>query len=332
MKLLFIGGTGRISAAITQLSIQQGHQVYLLNRGQKGAVPPGAIHLQGDIHDPGHVASLIKDLHFDVVANFINYVPSHIQRDIDLFKDKAHQYIFISSASAYQRPFSNYKITESTPLYNRHWQYSRDKIACENMLMDTYRASGFPVTIVRPSHTYDRHVVPVSIYGQNGQWQVLSRILQGRPVLVHGDGQSLWTVTHADDFAKGFVGLMGNPRAIGEAVHITADEVLTWDQIYNQIGQALGKAPHIYHVSTDFLIALDPEREGALLGDKAYSVVFDNSKIKDLVPGFVATIPFHQGVRWAVDNYLAHPAMQKADPDFDNFTDGVIARLERAKG
>ncbi|MCL1788399.1 MAG: SDR family oxidoreductase [Defluviitaleaceae bacterium] len=330
MKLLFIGGTGRISAAITNLCVANGHQVYLLNRGVRGIVD-GAVHLQGDINDEAHVASLIKGHTFDVVANFINYTPAQVARDIRLFAGRTAQYVFISSTAAYQKPLSHYKITESTPLANPFWQYARDKIACENLLMDEYRQSGFPVTIVRPSHTYDRNVVPVSVYGEKGQWQVLQRMLDGKPVLVHGDGLSLWTLTHTDDFAKGFAGLLGNAHALGEAVHITSDESLTWNQIYMLIGRALGVTPQIYHVSSDFLIAANPAYQGNLLGDKAYSVVFDNSKIKRLVPGFCAGIRFDTGVKWAVDNYLAKPEMQVRDPAFDLFCDRVVAACEGAK-
>jgi len=330
MKLLFIGGTGRISAAITKHCVGMGHQVYLLNRGVNGIIE-GATHLQGDINDQGHVTELIKNHTFDVVANFINYTPEQIERDIRLFAGRTGQYVFISSTAAYQKPMAYYKITESTPLANPYWQYARDKIACENRLMDEYRRSGFPVTIVRPSHTYDRNVVPVSIYGANGQWQVLKRILESKPVLVHGDGLSLWTVTHSDDFAKGFIGLLGNIHAIGEAIHITSDETLTWNQIYALIGKALGVEPNIYHIASDLLIAMNPGYEGNLLGDKSYSVVFDNSKIKRLVPDYCATIRFDTGVKWSVENYLSKPEMQTDDPEFDRFTDKVIHACERMK-
>jgi len=330
MKLLFIGGTGRISAAITKLCIQMGHQVYLLNRGNKG-ITDGAIHLQGDINNEALVSELIKGHIFDVVANFINYTPDQVERDIRLFAGCAKQYVFISTTAAYQKPLAHYQVTESTPLANPYWQYARDKIACENRLMDEYRNTGFPVTIVRPSHTYDRNVVPVSIYGKNGQWQVLKRIMENKPVLVHGDGLSLWTVTHSDDFAKGFVGLLGNIHAIGEAVHITSDESLTWNQIYKLIGDALGVTAKPYHVASDFLIALDPEREGALLGDKSNSIIFDNSKLKRLVPDYCATIRFDMGVKWSVETYLKNPEIQKDDPEFDRFTDAVILACERAK-
>jgi len=329
LKLLFIGGTGRISTAITKRCIELGHQVYLLNRGVKGKID-GAIHLQGDINDEAHVAGLIKNHTFDAVANFINYTPDQIERDIRLFTGRTGQYIFISSTATYQKPFSHYKITESTPLANPFWQYAKDKIACESRLMEEYR-NGFPITIVRPSHTYDRNVVPVSVYGANGQWQVLKRMLEGKPVLVHGDGLSLWTLTHSDDFAKGFVGLLGNIKALGEAVHITSDESLTWNQIYVAIGRALGVEAKTYHVASDILIAANPDYEGNLLGDKAYSVVFDNSKIKRLVPDYCATIRFDTGVRWAVENYLNKPAMQRDDPEFDRFTDRVIEACEGAK-
>jgi len=331
LKLLFIGGTGRISAAITKRCVALGHHVYLLNRGNKSTIE-GAIHLQGDINDETHVASLIKSHgDFDAVANFINYTPEQVERDIRLFKGRTGQYLFISSTAAYQKPFSHYKVTESTPLHNPYWQYARDKIACEARLMEEYR-NGFPITIVRPSHTYDSNVVPVSVYGANGQWQVLKRMLENKPVLVHGDGLSLWTLTHSDDFAIGFTGLLGNIQALGEAVHITSDESLTWDQIYTAIGNALGVKAKPYHVASQMLIAANPGWEGNLLGDKAYSVVFDNSKIKRLVPEYKAVIRFDTGVRRSVETYLANPkTMQLEDQEFDRLTENVIAACESVK-
>ena len=323
MKLLFIGGTGRISESITKLCIQQGHDVYLLNRGNR-ALPPGAHHLQGDISDENAVAALIKDHYFDAVANFINYTTDQIDRDIRLFAGKTNQYVFISSASAYKKPIAHCLITESTPLYNPHWQYSRDKVACEERLVQEYRERDFPITIVRPSHTYDRNSIPIGVYGSNGNWQVLKRMLEGKPVIVHGDGSSLWTLTHSEDFAKAFAGLLGNIHAIGEAVHITSDEVLTWDQIHMLIGRALGVEAKLHHVTSDYLVALEPHRAGPLWGDKNQCAIFDNSKIKRLVPDYCATIRFDTGVKWSVETFLKNPALQKEDPDFDAFTEKVI--------
>ena len=323
MKLLFIGGTGRISESITKLCIQLGHEVYLLNRGNR-ALPTGALHLQGDINDESSVAPLIKNHQFDAVANFINYTPDQVERDIRLFAGITNQYVFISSASAYKKPVAGGIITESTPLYNSHWQYSRDKIACEEQLVQEYRQTGFPITIVRPSHTYDRNAIPIGVYGGGGQWQVLKRMLDGKPILVHGDGSSLWTLTHSQDFAKAFAGLMGNIHAIGEAVHITSDEVLTWDQIHMLIGRALGVEAKLHHVTSDYLVALEPHRAGPLWGDKNQCAVFDNSKIKRLVPDYCAAIRFDTGVKWSVETFLQNPVLQKEDPDFDSFTEKVI--------
>ncbi len=276
------------------------------------------------------MARLIGDMTFDVVADFIAFVPQQIERDIRLFTGKTSQFIFISSASAYQKPLSHYRITESTPLANPYWEYSRNKIACEERLMEEYRQKGFPITIVRPSHTYDERSVPLAVHGRKGSWQVIDRIIKGKPVIIHGDGSSLWTLTHNTDFAKAFVGIMANPAAIGEAIHITSDESLTWDAIYDSIGRALGVTVKKVHVATDFLIACDPGLTGSLLGDKTHTVVFDNSKIKRLVPGFTATMRFDQGVRLCIDYLLSHPELQVADDEFDLFCDRIIAAQNEA--
>jgi len=305
-----------------------GFQVYLLNRGKRMHLE-GVTHLQGDINDEAQAAALLKGHSFDAVANFINFVPEQVQRDIRLFSGITGQYIFISSASIYQKPLSNYLITESTPLSNPFWEYSRNKIACEELLINEYRANGFPVTIVRPSHTYDKTAVPVAVHGNNGPWQVLKRMREGKPVIVHGDGSSLWVLTHSKDFAKGFTGLLGNIHAIGEAVHITSDEVLTWNQIYKLIARELGVTPQILCIPTDALVAVEPELDGTLWGDKSHSVVFDNSKIKSLVPGFNATIRFDAGVRESVANFLATPALQQEDLEFDNFTESIVQKYSK---
>ena len=323
LKILFIGGTGRISASITELCLNLGHEVYLLNRGVRTSVPAGAVHLKGDISDEAHVADLISDHRFDTVTNFVNYNPSEVERDIRLFRSKTDQYIFISTASAYSR--NNYRITESTPLYNPYWEYSRKKILCEDILTREYRATAFPITIVRPSHTYDKTAIPVPVHSGSPR-PVVKRMLEGKPVIVPGDGTSLWVLTHSRDFAKGFVGLLGNPHAIGEAVHITSDEVLTWNQIMTQIARALGVAPNLCHVPTNKIIAANPDYEGPLWGDKARSAVFDNSKIKSLVPGFEATIRFDMGIRESVTHFLATPGLHKEDPSFDAFTDMLVQR------
>jgi nucleoside-diphosphate-sugar epimerase len=326
MKALFIGGTGIISSAAAKLAVQKGIELTLLNRGKHPEfTPDGAELLTADINDEEAVKELLRGRDFDVVASFITFLPAQAERDIRLFSGKTGQYIFISSASAYQKPMANYRITESTPLCNPYWRYSRDKIACEEAFMAAYRSDGFPITIIRPSHTYGDTSVPVSVCGKNGSWQVLDRILKGKPVIVHGDGLSLWTFTHNSDFAKAFVGLMDNPHAIGEAVHITSDETVTWNAAYSSIGKALGVKPNLVHIPSEFLAAFDPELLGNLIGDKANSAVFDNTKIKTLVPGFCASVRFDQGVKRTVDYVTAHPDCQVPDPDFDAWCDRVIA-------
>ncbi|WP_433923387.1 SDR family oxidoreductase [Paenibacillus taichungensis] len=332
MKALFIGGTGTISTAITDQLAKQGYELYLINRGNQNDNLPAQIKvLQADIHDEARVAELIADLEFDVVADFIAFVPSQLERDYRLFKDKTKQFIFISSASAYQTPLADYRITEGTPLSNPYWEYSRNKIACEDYLMKQYREEGFPVTIVRPSHTYNERSVPLGVHGAEGSWQVLKRIRENKPVLIHGDGTSLWTITHNRDFAKGFIGLMGNIHAIGESVHITSDESVTWNQIYEIIAGVLGVKLHAVHVSSEFLAACsDQDLRGGLLGDKANTVVFDNSKLKRLVPEFVATIRADQGIRNTIEYILAHPELQTEDPEFDAWCDKVVGVLDEA--
>ena len=333
MRALFIGGTGIISTAITQVLHEYGWELYLLNRGNRNeSLPEGTKILQCDINDENAVSELIKELHFDVVADFISFTPDHIERDIRLFSGKTSQYIFISSASAYQKPLSHYKITESTPLSNPYWEYSRNKIACEERLMQEYRNKGFPITIVRPSHTYDNCKIPLGVHGSNGSWQVAKRMLEGKPVIIHGDGSSLWTLTHNTDFAKGFIGLMGNIHAIGEAIHITSDESLTWNQIYQIIADALGVELKAVHISSEFLSICGSKYDfnGSLIGDKSNTVVFDNSKLKRLVPGFNATIRFDQGIRMLLDNVLSNPQLQQEDPDFDAWCDKVISTYQWA--
>lgn len=323
MKALFLGGTGTISSACTALALRQGWEVTLLNRGSRPA-PEGMEQIVADCTDPDAMKAALAGRIFDVVADFIAYGPLDVQRDIELFRGKCAQYIFISSASAYQKPLSHYLVTESTPLSNPFWQYSRNKIACEEVLMQAYRSEGFPVTIVRPSHTYCERSIPMGVHGNSGSWPIIRRMQEGKPVIVHGDGSSLWTFTFNTDFAKGFCGLMGNVHAIGEAVHITSDETVTWDQAYETVGQALGVKPNLVHIPSDFLAAFDPELLGPLLGDKARSVVFDNSKIKRLVPDFCATVRYDQGVRICLDYIQRHPELQAEDPAYDAWCDRVI--------
>lgn len=335
MKALFIGGTGTISSAITRLVAKTpGWELYLLNRGnRKDEVPEGVKTIVADINDEERVAAAIEGMQFDVVCDFIGFVTEQVERDIRLFKGRTRQYMYISSASAYQKPLSSPYITEGTPLSNPHWEYSRNKIACEELLMRQYREEGFPITIIRPSHTYCERSVPVAIHGEKGSWQVLKRMLEGKPVIIPGDGTTLWTVTHNSDFAKAFVGLMGNKHAIGEVFHITGDENLTWNQIHEIVAAALGVECKPYHVPSDFIAAVGKQydMEGNLIGDKANTVIFDNSKVKRAVPGFVATTSFDQGARMAVEHILAHPELQEEDKDFDSWCDKIINALENAK-
>lgn len=333
MKALLIGGTGTISMAITRLLAQKGWDIYLLNRGSRKAEMPENINwIQADISDEAATAEKLKDMTFDCVCEFIGFVPEQVERDIRLFTGKTKQYIYISSASAYHKPAKDYRITEGTALANPYWQYSRNKIACEDVLMKAYRENQFPVTIVRPSHTYDNRSVPLGVHGNNGSFQVIKRMLEGKPVIIHGDGTSLWTMTHNSDFAVGYVGLMGNPHAIGEAFQITNDESLTWNQIYQAIADALGVELKAYHVASEFLAATSNyDMLGSLIGDKANTVVFDNSKLKNAVPDFHPTVRFEQGIRDTIANVMAHPELQKEDPEFDAWCDKVIETLENAK-
>ncbi|MBL8093475.1 MAG: SDR family oxidoreductase, partial [Anaerolineales bacterium] len=311
MKVLFIGGTGFISTAVSRLALARGIELYHLNRGQRASDLAGVHQITADAHDLAAARTALVDQTFDVVVDWIAFTPADIERDLALFSGRVGQFVFISSASAYQKPPLHHLITESTPLVNPHWEYSRNKIACELRLEQAYRETGFPVTIVRPSLTYDP-VFPIAIGGW-GCFTLADRIRRGAPIIVHGDGSSLWVVTHADDFAKGFLGLLGHAQAIGHAFHITTDEVLTWNQIYTQIGEALGAEPKIVHIATDFIARVAPALAGGLLGDKAWSVVFDNTKIKTFVPGYQATLPFRQGIRRTVAWFEADPRRMRID-------------------
>jgi len=337
-KVLFIGGTGTISAAITRRLIREGNwEVWLLNRGSRPeAVPEGARSVVADINDEADVLRKLEGMNFDVIGEFIGFTVDQVERDYRLFRGRTKQYIYISSASAYHKPAADFRITEGTTLANPYWEYSRNKIACEEFLMKKYREEGFPVTIVRPSHTYDERSIPVGIHGQKGPWQVIRRMREGKPVLIQGDGTSLWHLTFNEDFAIGYTGLMGNPHAIGEAFHITGDEVLTWNQIHAAIADALGVELKPYYVSSAFLAEAGKKYGydfgGSLLGDKAVSVFFDNTKAKRLAPDLTTHIPFDRGVRIALDYILSHPECQQPDPEFDAWCDRVIAALEKAKG
>ena len=338
MKALFVGGSGIISTAVVKRLVEElNWEVWILNRGNRNHVLPEGVHqIIADINDEADVADKIKDLTFDSVCEFIGFTVKDVERDHRLFKGKTGQYIYTSSASAYHKPAAGYVITEGTTLANPYWQYSRDKIESEEFLMKKYREEGFPVTIVRPSHTYDERYIPLGVHGKNGFWQVIKRMQEKKPVIIQGDGTSLWTLTFNTDFARGYTGLMGNRHAIGEAFQITGDEVLTWNQIYATIADALGVRLNAYHVSSEFLAAVGDkygfDYEGGLIGDKAVSVVFDNSKLKRAVPDMRTEVRFDQGVRIALDYILSHPEeCQKEDPEFDAWCDRVIEVLEEAK-
>ena len=337
MKALFIGGTGTISTAIVKkLSTDPMWEVWLLNRGNRASVVPENVHvIECDVHDEAAVQARISGMNFDVVGDFIGFTVEDVERDYRLFNGKTKQFIYISSASAYHKPSMDYIITEGTALSNPHWEYSRNKIACEEFLMKKYREEGFPVTIVRPSHTYDERNIPLGVEGKKGFYQVIRRMQEGKKVLIQGDGTSLWHVTFNSDFAIGYIGLMGNSHAIGEAFQITGDETLTWNQIYQTIADALGVELKPYYVSSYFLNDAGKKYgydfEGSLIGDKSVSVVFDNSKIKHIVPNMGTNVRFSQGVRIALSYVLSHPEAYQEDPDFDSWCDKVIETLENAK-
>jgi nucleoside-diphosphate-sugar epimerase len=323
MKVLFLGGTGFISTAVSRLTIAAGYDLYLLNRGLRHANPPGSHSLTADLKERDEVRAVLGDMRFDVVVDWMAYTPEDIERDLELFRGRVRQFIFISSASAYQKPPAHYVITESTPLYNPFWDYSRNKIACEERLMQAYREEGFPVTIVRPSLTYDPQF-PIAIGGW-GCYTLADRLKRGQPIIVHGDGSSLWVVTHAEDFGRGFVGLIGHWQSLGHAFHITSDEVLTWNQIYQTIAGALGVEAKIVHISSDFLARVAPGLTGSLLGDKAWSVVFDNTKIKAFVPGFRAAIPFRDGIRRTLAWFDADEKRRRVDEAVNKEMDRILA-------
>jgi nucleoside-diphosphate-sugar epimerase len=323
LKVLFIGGTGVISSACAREAVTGDHDVelYVLNRGQSArGLPDGVTELRGDIREPESVRKAAAGLEFDSVVDFVAFTAGHVRADLDLFRGRTGQYVFISTASAYQTPPSRLPVTESTPLRNPYWQYSRDKIACEDLLVAEYRDNGFPATIVRPSHTYDATKTVLS-----GGWTSLARMLAGKPVIVHGDGTSLWTVTHNTDFARAFVPLLGHSRTLGEAFHITSDDVLTWDQIAYALGAALGVTPRLVHVPSDVINAHDPEWGAGLLGDKTHSMVFDNSKVKSVVPGWNAVVPFERGAREIAAWHLGNPARQVVNEKLDALMDKLAA-------
>jgi nucleoside-diphosphate-sugar epimerase len=322
LRVLFIGGTGVISSACSRVAVEHGIDLFVLNRGRSTdrPLPLGVTTLQADVREPRSVRQEIKDLLFDAVVDWVAFTPDQVRTDIELFSGRTGQYVFISSASAYQTPPARVPVTESTPLRNPFWAYSRGKIACEDLLVAAYREQGFPATIVRPSHTYDQTTVPF-----DGRWTVLGRMLAGKPVIVHGDGTSLWTLTHHEDFARAFVPLLAHPRTLGEAIQITSDDVLTWNQIAEALAAALGVSARVVHVPSDAIAAADPDWGAGLLGDKAHSMIFDNAKVRGLVPGWRAVIPFEQGAREIADWYRADPARQVTDARLDAVMDKLAA-------
>jgi nucleoside-diphosphate-sugar epimerase len=328
VKVLFIGGTGNISTSVSRLCVERGIDLYLLNRGTRKVEIPKAKIILGDIRQPEKLTSVLEDHQWDAVVNWIAFAEDDIERDIRLFSGKSKQYVFISSASVYQKPPSHPIITESTPLSNPFWEYSRNKIACEERLNRAYREQGFPITIVRPSLTYDT-VIPVAIGGWT-EYTIIDRMKRGKQVIVHGDGTSLWTVTHAEDFAKGFVGLLGHQQAIGHAFHITSDEFLTWNQIYQAVADAAGCQANIVHIPSDFIARCEPSLSGTLLGDKAVSVIFDNTKIKRFVPDFLATIPFAQGIKRTLAWFEADPARKIVREETDEMMGRIIRSYQQS--
>ncbi|UUL75626.1 NAD-dependent epimerase/dehydratase family protein [Pseudarthrobacter sp. Fe7] len=324
LKVLFIGGSGIISAHCTRRAVEAGMDVYVLNRGRNELrPPPGSVAvLTADARNPSAVTKAIEGHVFDAVVNWVNFTPDHVQQDIEIFRNRTDQYVFISSASAYQTPPIRLPVVESTPLRNPYWEYSRNKIACEDVLAAAYREDGFPITIIRPSHTYDETMIPF-----DGGWTVVERMRAGKPVIVPGDGTSLWTITHSKDFAEGLVGLLGKCAAAGEAFHITGTETPSWNQIYAQVAAAAGVPnPDLVHVASESIAAADPVWGAALLGDKSNTMIFDNTKIRSLVPGFAPAIPFSQGARQMIAWHDEDPSRRKTDPQVDDLMD----RLARA--
>lgn len=333
MKILFIGGTGIISSACADVAVTRGHDLFILNRGasKKFPLPGGATLLQGDVHgNEAHLAALTAGHRFDAVVDYIAFTPDDIQRDLRLFRDKTDQFVFISSASAYQKPVRNYLITEETPLENPYWEYSRNKIACEDLLMQEYREHGFPVTIIRPSHTYGHSQIPFGVSSWRDPWTVIDRMKRGKKVIVPGDGTSLWVLTWNADFARGLVGLLGEPKAVGETFQITSDEVLSWEQIHLEAYQALGLEPNAIHIPSDFIARYDEHAVGSVIGDKSNSVVFDNSKVKRFVPDFQCEVKWAEGLRRSLAWFETHPEFQSVDRAADELWDRIIAAYERA--
>jgi nucleoside-diphosphate-sugar epimerase len=329
MKVLFVGGTGLISSACTRLALDRGLEVFLLNRGSDPSLARGATTLIADLNDGAATEQALAGHRFDVVVDWMAFSPADIERDLRLFTGRADQFVFISSASAYSKPPADWLTREDTPLANPFWDYSRNKIACEERLMRAYREDGFPVTIVRPSFTYGNTQIPLALNSWDLPFTAIARMRLGKPLIVPGDGTSLWTLTHNSDFAQGFVGLLGRRETIGEAFNIMSDEVLAWDEIYRQTAAAAGAELRIVHIASDFITACMPELTGSLLGDKSVSAVFDTTKIKRLVPDFRAVTPFAEGIRRTLAWFDADPARQQIDAEMDAGWDRLIAAYER---
>jgi nucleoside-diphosphate-sugar epimerase len=329
MKILFIGGTGFISTACTELAVARGFKVTLLNRSQRALIP-GSQTIVADIHDSAAVAKALADTAWDSVVDFISYTPADIESRLALLRGKTGQYIFISSASAYQKPLTDYLVTESTPLANPLWDYSRNKIVCEERLIRAYREEAFPATIIRPSLTYGSVIIPLAVNSWLKSYTAIDRMRKGQPLIIPGDGLTLWTITHNSDFAKGLIGLLGHPGSIGHSFHITSDEALTWDQIYRFTAEAAGVAsPKFVHISSDFICACMPSMTGSLLGDKSNTAIFDNSKIKRFVPDFVATTRYRDGISRTIRWFDSDPARREVDHEAAASWDRLIAVYER---
>ncbi len=323
MKVLFVGGTGIISSGVSKLAVEKGIELYHFNRGKSHRKIEGVKQISGDIRNVAESKDTLKNYHFDVVVNWITFTPEQARADIEIFSGLTKQYIFISSASAYEKPISKLPITEETPLINPFWQYSRDKAACEKILMEAYHKDNFPVTIVRPSHTYDNTLIP-----NDWGYTILDRMIKGKKIIIHGDGTSLWVLTHNSDFAIGFIGLFGKKEALGEAYHITSNELLTWNQIYKMMADELGVELKAVHIPSDFIAKYNPEHGAGLLGDKSHSVIFDNSKIKNLVPEFQCKIPFSEGVKEIIAWYKSHKEWQVVKEEINKSVDEIIRAYE----
>lgn len=320
MKVLFIGGTGNLSLDCSRAALEKGIELCHLNRGRKGRAPEGVETLVADVRDAAAAKAALAGRRFDVVVDFIAYTADHVKADLELFEGQVGQFVFIGTASAYRKPPASHVIDESTPLANPYWDYSREKIVCEDVLWAAWRRRGFPLTVVRPSHTYSVGWLPLA-FGSS-DFTIAQRMLDGKPVIVHGDGTALWTLTHSRDFARGLVGLLGNPLAVGEAFNVVGDEALSWERIHLMTYAALGARPNIVHIPSDWIAKVDPELGAHLLGDKSWPTLFDNSKIKRYVPEFRTTVPFHEGLRLSAEWYLADPERRKASADME-------ARIER---